>query len=95
MRGRQWEITCAEVAKLRIMRMREDHGQVIALPVAAVAGAAPNEPAPELKTPVRGPVVVQSAEARETEAEKSGGGGSRTRVRRCIRANVYACRHAI
>jgi len=25
----------------------------------------------------------------------SGGGGSRTRVRRCIRSNFYACRHAV
>jgi integrase len=31
----------------------------------------------------------------ELSAEKSGGGGSRTRVRRWIRTSFYACRHAI
>lgn len=40
-RGRQWEITCAEVAKLKIARRPAGQGEVIALPLAA--GAAGGE----------------------------------------------------
>ncbi len=37
-RGRQWEITCAEVAKLKIARRPVGQGEVIALPLAAGSG---------------------------------------------------------
>lgn len=37
-RGRQWEITCAEVAKRKIARRPAGQGDVIAPPLAAGAG---------------------------------------------------------
>ncbi len=39
--------------------------------------------------------TVRATAAGSTDDEFGGGGGSRTRVRRCIRTSVYACRHAI
>jgi integrase len=43
-RGRQWEITCAEVAKLKLTRVRDGHGQVLAQPAAASGGGGPTRP---------------------------------------------------
>jgi integrase len=59
-RGRQWEATCAEVAKLRITRRL----------------------ATELAT-----VIALSADGHE---KNRGGGGSRTRVRKCADTRSYA-----
>jgi hypothetical protein len=74
-RGRQWEITCAEVSKLRIVR-REVHGQVIR--IAAVAGSSGPDAVPVVaNTGVRGPIVAQSSQPSVMMAENSGGGGSR------------------
>jgi hypothetical protein len=39
-RGRQWELTCAEIVKLKIARRSVGQGEVIALPVAAGAEGA-------------------------------------------------------
>jgi integrase len=37
-RGRQWELTCTEVAKLKIARVRDPHDNVIAMPIAIAVG---------------------------------------------------------
>lgn len=73
-RGRQWAITCAEVAKLRLVR-RELGGEILTLPIAAGAGtidargvvvqAGSSPVAPERKSP-------------EMQGGDGGGGGNRT-----------------
>jgi len=40
------------------------------------------------------PSIARSSEPRNQMQRNGGGGGSRTRVRKWIRASVYACRHA-
>jgi len=79
-RGLHWERTCAEVAKLRITRGAKREA------VAVVATGGSGADSLQLATE-RGTT--------EKDDEKSGGGGSRTRVRECVRTSVYACRHAV
>jgi SAM-dependent methyltransferase len=68
-RGRQWEITCAEVAKLRIARVRDPHHDVIASPMAAGATNGNVEPC----TNDLGPVVVQSKKTVEISVASESG----------------------
>lgn len=53
-RGIQWDRTCAEVAKLKIARVRDPDDNVIRLPIAA------NGPVDQLDPVALGPILVQS-----------------------------------
>jgi hypothetical protein len=71
-RGRQWEIRCAEVAKLKIARVRDPHDNVIVLPI-AVAGGGATGGNPERCTIELGAVLVQSGKTAEMSASSKSG----------------------